>query len=82
MGSGCQLASADKFRFERLSPAEPFSADVSTRRSAENGVRWPVSHPAATGQPEEVANVVALLASDLSRYVTGQVVNVDGGQLM
>ena len=34
------------------------------------------------GKPEEVANVVAFLASDLSRHITGQVINVDGGQLM
>ena len=34
------------------------------------------------GQPEEVANVVAFFASDLSRHVTGQCLNVDGGQLM
>jgi 3-oxoacyl-[acyl-carrier protein] reductase len=34
------------------------------------------------GQPEEVANVVAFFASDISRHVTGQVLNVDGGQLI
>jgi 3-oxoacyl-[acyl-carrier protein] reductase len=31
------------------------------------------------GQPEDVANVVLFLVSDLSSYVTGQVVGVDGG---
>lgn len=34
------------------------------------------------GTTEDVANVVAFLASDMSGYVTGQVVNVDGGLLM
>lgn len=32
------------------------------------------------GQPEEVANVVAFLCSDLSRHITGEVIKVDGGQ--
>jgi NAD(P)-dependent dehydrogenase (short-subunit alcohol dehydrogenase family) len=33
------------------------------------------------GEPEDVANVVALLASDLTSWVTGEVVHVDGGYL-
>ena len=34
------------------------------------------------GLPEDVANVVLFLASDLSAYVTGQVIGVDGGLAM
>jgi len=34
------------------------------------------------GLPEDVANVVLFLASDLSGYVTGQVIAVDGGLAM
>ena len=33
------------------------------------------------GQPEDVANACAFLASDLSSYITGQVLHVDGGML-
>jgi len=34
------------------------------------------------GQPEDVANTCVYLASDLSSYVTGQVIHVCGGMLM
>ncbi|QHN65138.1 3-oxoacyl-[acyl-carrier-protein] reductase [Bergeyella cardium] len=33
------------------------------------------------GQPEDIANACVFLASDKSSYITGQVLNVDGGML-
>ncbi|MPT35036.1 MAG: SDR family oxidoreductase, partial [Flavobacterium sp.] len=33
------------------------------------------------GTPEDVANACVFLSSDMSAYVTGQVLNVDGGML-
>ena len=38
--------------------------------------RIPLRRP---GKPEEVANVALFLASDMSSYITGQVINVCGG---
>ena len=34
------------------------------------------------GQAEEVANVILFLLSDMSSYVTGQVIGVDGGMVI
>ena len=33
------------------------------------------------GKPEDVANACVFLASDMSAYITGQTLNVDGGML-
>jgi 3-oxoacyl-[acyl-carrier protein] reductase len=32
------------------------------------------------GQPEDLANLVAFLASDKARHITGEVIKIDGGQ--
>ena len=34
------------------------------------------------GEPEDVVDAVLFLASDLSSYITGQVLGVDGGMIM
>ena len=34
------------------------------------------------GEPENIAKTVTFLASSDSEYITGQVINVDGGMLM
>jgi 3-oxoacyl-[acyl-carrier protein] reductase len=36
----------------------------------------------AMGNPEDIANAVAFIASDLASYITGQTLHVNGGMLM
>jgi NAD(P)-dependent dehydrogenase (short-subunit alcohol dehydrogenase family) len=41
--------------------------------------RQPIRH---LGQPEEIAEVALLLASDRASYMTGQTIVVDGGSIL
>jgi 3-oxoacyl-[acyl-carrier protein] reductase len=34
------------------------------------------------GEPYDVANAALFLVSDQAKYITGQVLNIDGGMLM
>jgi NAD(P)-dependent dehydrogenase (short-subunit alcohol dehydrogenase family) len=53
-------------------PLPPLMADALARRIP----GMPLARP---GEPEEVANIVLMLASSAATYVTGAVIDVDGG---
>ncbi len=56
--------------------------EMTEKLNADVVSQWRESIPLKRGgTPEDVANVTLFLASDLSTYVTGQVVNVCGGML-
>jgi len=49
------------------------------QKKQEVGKAVPMGH---MGQPDEVADPCVFLASDDARYITGQTLNVDGGNWM
>ena len=54
--------------------------DMTAQLTDEVRAEWAKQIPLRRGgTPEDVANVATFLASDLSSYVTGQVIQVDGG---
>jgi len=57
--------------------------DLLTERMAGREAEWIRQTPMKRfGQPEEVAGPIAFLASEDASYITGAVLNVNGGQLM
>lgn len=63
--------------------APGFIETEMTAKLDENTVKgWREAIPLKRGgTPEDIANVCVFLASDMSAYVTGQTINVDGGML-
>ncbi len=59
----------------RTAMTEGLPADVVARAQQESAL-------GRIGEPADVAGAALFLASDLSRHVTGQVLRVDGGQLI
>jgi NAD(P)-dependent dehydrogenase (short-subunit alcohol dehydrogenase family) len=57
-----------------LTPAAAGNLPDDFRKIIESNVLTPY-----VGQPEDVANLVAFLASDESRYITGQLIPINGG---
>lgn len=78
MQSAAKELGPDSIRVNAIAPGfieTDMTAQLSDRIRAErlNGIALN-----RTGMPEEVADVALFLASDLSRYVSGQVIGVDG----
>jgi 3-oxoacyl-[acyl-carrier protein] reductase len=56
--------------------------EMTGELNADATAEWTKSIPLKRGgQPEEVADACVFLASDMSKYITGQVLQVDGGML-
>jgi 3-oxoacyl-[acyl-carrier protein] reductase len=68
----------------RANAMAPGIIDTAMLPSAEDSANWAQNKLPLRrlGQPEEVADVALFLASDESRYVTGDMIYVDGGWML
>ena len=63
--------------------ANAIATDMTAKLSDEVKAEWAKKIPLRRGgTPEDVADVATFLASDMSSYVSGQVIQVDGGMNM
>jgi 3-oxoacyl-[acyl-carrier protein] reductase len=76
------LAKETGSRGVRVNCIAPGFIDTDMTRAVKEDVRaaWIEQIPLKrAGQPEDIANAALFLASDLSTYITGQTLGVDGG---
>lgn len=52
---------------------------VDSKMDGDYNQRLDALHPLGLGQPDDIANAILYLLSDMSKWVTGSVLNVDGG---
>lgn len=72
----------NKIRVNCIAPGHvetEMAIEFSQTLTAEQNQRIHDKHPLGLGTPEDVANAALYLASDLSRWVTGTTLYVDGG---
>jgi NAD(P)-dependent dehydrogenase (short-subunit alcohol dehydrogenase family) len=82
-GLGVELV-RDGVRVNAVAPAmvdTPMSDQFRTLLSEENFQRIVAMHPLGLGRPDDVAAAIAFLLADTSRWITGSILNVDGGFL-
>ena len=77
------LEYAPSIRVNAVSPWDDPDRNDRARCSSSCRIRWSASkqgrRSARIGEPEDVADVVVFLCSDLARFVYGQNIVVDGG---
>jgi NAD(P)-dependent dehydrogenase (short-subunit alcohol dehydrogenase family) len=62
-----------------LTPLHDRHTPAATLEALKNTVLMKRMTPLGTAKPEEVAALVAFVASDEGRYMTGSIVSIDGG---